>query len=96
MQNQTFLIIIQVGPSLSGVVEEEFLHLLFSKGVLQWFDAVSVHGYSCSSQLEGLIDAHNQLNGIIRTYESAGKPVRVRALIHSFIQPVSQSVYPWD
>ena len=60
---------ILVGPALSGFVETDFLHVLFRAGVLQYFDAVSIHGYSCSSQLESLIDAHAQLSGIIAQYD---------------------------
>ena len=34
---------ILVGPSTSGMVEADFLHVLFGTGALQYFDAVCVH-----------------------------------------------------
>ena len=49
-----------VGPALSGFVETDFLHVLFRTGVLQYFDAVSIHGYRFGRNSDNQSDRNAQ------------------------------------
>lgn len=64
-----------VGPAVSGF-PWDFLEACFKAGVLEWWDAVTVHPYR-NSPPETVVADYDRLRGLIRQYAPSGKTVPI-------------------
>ncbi len=65
-----------VGPGLS-TFDWQFLQTCFQRGVLQYFDAVSVHPYRSHDIPETAIADYEQLKALIEQYRPVGKGIAI-------------------
>ena len=65
-----------VGPGLS-TFDWQFLQTCFQRGVLQYFDAVSVHPYRSHDIPESAIADYEQLKALIEQYRPVGRGISI-------------------